>query len=307
MRGGEYADLKAFCSVAKELSFARAAARLGVSSPALSQTIRGLEDRLGLRLFHRTTRSVALTDAGRLLYDRMTPLFSGFADALTEVAAAHATPAGRLRINMPRIAAQHLVCPRLAAFHLACPAIELEIAVDDRISDVIADGFDAGIRLGERLEKDMIAVRLGGEMRMAAVASPSYLAEHGVPATPSDLRNHRCIRFRWPTSGTIYDWEFERGHETLEVSVSGPLVVNDTAAMTEAALGGLGIAYCLEIESRALIEQGKLTQILNDWSPRFPGFHLYHSSRRLCPPQLRAFIEFFSASSPEGRRGRGMK
>lgn len=296
MRGSEFADLKAFSTVAQELSFARAAARLGVSSPALSQTIRGLEDRLGIRLFHRTTRSVAVTDAGRLLYDRVAPLFAGFDDALTEVAAARATPAGRLRINMPRIAAQHLIAPRLAAFHLAHPAIEIEIAVDDRISDVIADGFDAGIRLGERLEKDMIAVRLGGEMRMAAVASPSYLAEHGTPAAPSDLQAHRCIRFRWPTSGTVYDWEFERGHETLEVSVSGPLVINDTATMTEAALGGLGIAYCLEIESRALIERGKLTQVLSDWSPRFPGFYLYHSSRRLCPPPLSAFITFFAKS-----------
>jgi DNA-binding transcriptional LysR family regulator len=222
------------------------------------------------------------------------PLFSGFQDALAEAAAARTTPAGQLRINLPRIAAQHLICPRLAAFHAAHPAIELEIAVDDRITDIIADGFDAGIRLGERLEKDMIAVRLGDEMRMAAVASPSYLAQHGVPATPADLRNHRCLRFRWPTSGTIYDWEFERGNETLEVSVAGPLIVNDTAAMTEAAVSGLGIAYCLEIESRALIDQGKLRPVLSDWSPRFPGFYLYHSSRRLCPPPLSAFIAFFS-------------
>lgn len=297
MRGSEFADLKAFCAVAQELSFARASARLGVSSPALSQTIRALEDRLGVRLFHRTTRSVAVTETGRLLYERVAPLFSGFQEALAEAAAARTTPAGQLRINMPRIAAQHLICPKLSAFHAAHPAIELEIAVDDRISDIIADGSDAGIRLGERLEKDMIAVRLGDEMRMAAVASPSYLTRHGVPATPADLRNHRCLRFRWPTSGTIYDWEFERGNETLEVSVAGPLTVNDTAAMTEAALSGLGIAYCLEIESQALIEQGKLQHVLADWSPRFPGFYLYHSSLRLCPPPLSAFIEFFSASA----------
>jgi DNA-binding transcriptional LysR family regulator len=295
MRGSDFADLKAFCTVARELSFARAAARLGVSSPALSQTIRGLEDRLGIRLFNRTTRSVATTDAGRLLYNRVAPLFSGFEDALAEVAATRTTPAGSLRINMPRIAAQHLICPRLSVFNATYPSIELEIAVDDRISDIIADGYDAGIRLGERLEKDMIAVKLGGEMRMAAVASPSYLAKHGAPATPSDLRDHRCIRFRWPTSGAIYDWEFERGNETFEVSVAGPLIVNDTAAMTEAALGGLGISYCLEIESQALIDAGKLTHVLPDWSPRFPGFYLYHSSRRLCPPQLSAFIDFFSA------------
>lgn len=296
MRGSEFADLKAFCAVAQELSFSRAAARLGVSSPALSQTIRGLEDRLGVRLFNRTTRSVAVTDAGRLLYSRVTPLFGAFEDALIEVTAHRSEPAGRLRINMPRIAAEHLVGPRLAAFHAAYPAVELEVAVDDRITDIVTEQFDAGIRLGERLQKDMVAVRLGGGLRMAAVASPAYLDRHGVPVAPSDLRDHRCIRFRWPTEGIIYDWEFERGNEEVEVSIDGPLVVNDTAMMIQAAVGGLGIAYLLEIEVRTLIDEGKLREVLGEWIPSFPGFYLYHSSRRLCPPVLRAFIEFFAVN-----------
>ncbi|MEQ9607272.1 MAG: LysR family transcriptional regulator, partial [Kiloniellaceae bacterium] len=234
MRGSEFADLKAFCAVAQARSFSRAAARLGVSSPALSQTIRGLEDRLGVRLFNRTTRSVAATDAGRLLYDRVAPLFGAFEDAMDEVTAYRNEPAGRLRVNMPRVAAEHLVGPRLAAFQAAYPAIDLEIAVEDQITDIVAEQFDAGIRLGERLQKDMTAVRLGGELRMAAVASRAYLDRHGAPAAPLDLRDHRCIRFRWPTEGTIYDWEFEHGSEELEVSVDGPLVVNDTAMMIQA-------------------------------------------------------------------------
>lgn len=297
MRGSEYADLKAFCTVVQELSFARAAARLGVSAPALSQTIRGLEDRLGLRLLNRTTRSVAATDAGRLLYDRVAGLFGAFDDALMELATHRASPAGTLRINMPRIAAQHLIAPHLAAFAAAYPAIELEIAIEDRIADIVAGQFDAGIRLGEKLEKDMIAVKLSGELRTVVVASPDYLARQGSPASPRELITHRCIRFRWPTEGTIYDWEFERRGKPFEIRVAGPLVVNDTATMIDAALGGLGIAYLLEFEVRAFLEDGKLVEILNPWSTRFPGFHLYHSSRRLCPPQLKAFIDFFTKVS----------
>lgn len=307
MKGSEFTELKSFCAVAEELSFSRAAARLAVSSPALSQTIRGLEDRLGVRLFNRTTRSVAPTEAGRLLYDRVAPLFRAFEGALEEVAEFRTAPAGRLRINMPRIAAQYLVGPRLGAFQRSHPGIELEIAVEDRIADIVSERFDAGIRLGERLEKDMIAVRLGGDMRVAVVASPDYLDRHGAPATPSDLRDHSCIRFRWPTGGTLYDWEFERGREELKVAVDGPLVVNDTAMMVQAALDGIGIAYLLEIEVRRWLDRGRLVEVLGRWSPRFPGFHLYHSSRRLCPPALRAFIAFFATGSAiADEDGRGM-
>ncbi|HEY9344523.1 MAG TPA: LysR family transcriptional regulator [Inquilinus sp.] len=291
MRGSDYAELRAFAAVAEAASFSRAARRLGVSPSALSQTLRGLEERLGVRLLNRTTRSVTPTEAGERLLDRLRPLFAEFDQAVEEVNRFRDAPAGRLRINVPRFAAVHLVGPVLGRFHTAHPGVELEVVVDDTITDIVAGRFDAGIRLGETLERDMVAVPLTGALELAAVATPEYFAEHGLPQTPADLHRHRCLRFRWPGGGDLYRWEFEKGGQEVALAVDGPLVVNDAALMLQAALGGVGIAYLLDRQAQADIEAGRLRRVLRDWSPRFPGFYLYHPGRRQMPPALRAFID----------------
>lgn len=301
MRGSEFADLKAFCSVARTLNFARAAAALGISASALSQTIRGLEERLGVRLLNRTTRSVTLTDAGTALHERVAPLFEAFETAVSDVGRYRAEAAGPLRINAPRIVANLLLAPLLGEFHRAHPAIELEIAVEDRITDIVAGRFDAGIRLGERLEKDMVAVRLGGELATVVVASPAYAAKHGLPASPQELARHACIRFRWPGDGSLYRWEFSRDGAEFAVAVDGPLVVNHTNLVVEAAIQGVGLAYLLDIEAARALAHGGVVTCLEGWMPRFPGFHLYHSGRRQCPPALQAFIDFIRLRIVERR------
>ena len=291
MRGSDYAELRAFAAVAEAASFSRAARRLGVSPSALSQTLRGLEERLGVRLLNRTTRSVTPTEAGERLLDRLRPLFAEFDQAVQEVNRFRDAPAGRLRINVPRFAATHLVGPMLGRFQNAHPGVELEVVVDDTITDIVAGRFDAGIRLGETLERDMVAVPLTGVLELAAVATPEYFAEHGVPESPADLHRHRCLRFRWPGGGDLYRWEFEKGGREVALAVDGPLVVNDAALMLQAALGGVGIAYLLDRQAQTDIEAGRLQRVLRDWSPRFPGFYLYHPGRRQMPPALRAFID----------------
>ncbi|WP_225772767.1 LysR family transcriptional regulator [Inquilinus sp. Marseille-Q2685] len=295
MRGSDFAELKAFAAVAEAASFSRAARRLGVSPSALSQTLRGLEGRLGVRLLNRTTRSVTPTEAGERLLDRLRPLFAEFDQAVEEVNRFRDAPAGRLRINVPRLAAALFVGPVLGRFHHAHPGVELEVVVDDTITDIVAGRFDAGIRLGETLERDMVAVPLTGALELAAVATPDYFAEHGVPKTPADLHRHRCLRFRWPGGGDLYRWEFEKGGQEVSLAVDGPLVVNDTALMLQAAFGGAGIAYLLDCQAQADVEAGRLQRVLRDWSPRFPGFYLYHPGRRQMPPALRAFIEVLRA------------
>ncbi|WP_343714066.1 LysR family transcriptional regulator [Inquilinus sp.] len=291
MRGSDYAELRAFAAVAEAASFSRAARRLGVSPSALSQTLRGLEGRLGVRLLNRTTRSVTPTEAGERLLDRLRPLFAEFDQAVEEVNRFRDAPAGRLRINVPRFAASHFVGPALGRFHSTHPGVELEVVVDDTITDIVAGRFDAGIRLGETLERDMVAVPLTCALELAAVATPDYLAEHGVPESPADLHRHRCLRFRWPGGGDLYRWEFAKGGQEVTLAVDGPLVVNDTALMLQAALGGVGIAYLLDCQVQADVEAGRLRRVLGDWSPRFPGFYLYHPGRRQMPPALRAFID----------------
>ncbi|MBW8726392.1 MAG: LysR family transcriptional regulator [Inquilinus limosus] len=297
MRGSDYAELRAFAAVAEAASFSRAAKRLGVSPSALSQTLRGLEERLGVRLLNRTTRSVTPTEAGERLLDRLRPLFAEFDQAVQEVNRFRDAPAGRLRINVPHFAATHLVGPAIGPFQRAHPGVELEVVVDDTITDIVAGRFDAGIRLGETLERDMVAVPLTGALELAAVATPEYFAEHGVPESPADLHRHRCLRFRWPGGGDLYRWEFEKGGREVVLAVDGPLVVNDAALMLQAALGGAGIAYLLDRQAQSDIEAGRLLRVLRDWSPRFPGFHLYHPGRRQVPPALRAFIDVLR--SPE--------
>lgn len=292
MRGTEFAELAAFAAVAEKGSFALAAAKLGVTPSALSQTLRKLEERLGIRLLNRTTRSVAPSEAGARLLARLRPTLADLDQAMAEVRALRGRPSGLLRINASRIAVSQWIAPLVGRFHAAYPDVVLDLVGDDRLVDIVAAGFDAGIRLGERLERDMVAVKVSDEIEMMVVASPSYLARHGTPKTPRDLRHHRCIGGRMPTTGAPYRWEFERGKEKLEVAVEGPLIVSDMDAGVPAALEGVGIAYLFDYQAKPWIAAGKLKRLLREWTPPFPGFYLYYPSRRQIPPALRAFIDF---------------
>lgn len=304
MRGSEFAELTAFAAVAEHKSFSRAAEHLRVSPSALSQTIRQLEERLGARLLNRTTRSVGLSEAGERLLARIVPAISDLDAAVTEVRELRDTPSGMLRITAPRIAAVQFLAPLLGAFHVAYPDIVLDIVVEDALEDIVAGRFDAGIRLGESLAKDMVAVKLSGELEMAAVASPEYFARHGVPKTPQELHEHRCINWRWHSNRSLYLWEFEKDGEELEVAVEGPLIVNDTELFLRGALDGVGIAYMFDEQVRPWIKAGKLQRVLTDWAPRFPGFYLYYPSRRQVPAPLRAFIEFIRRPAPKRAKSR---
>ena len=292
MRGSEFAELKAFVAVVERASFARAADHLGLSPSALSQIIRKLEARLGVLLLNRTTRSVAPTEAGSRLHARMTPMILEMDAAVADAAAAKGRIVGPLRINTLGMAAKKIIAPRLGAFHRAHPDVVLNIIIDDGLSDIVAGGFDAGIRVGERLEKDMIAVRLTPDVKMLAVASPDYLAQRGEPSTPADLRRHACINWRFPGSGRIYRWEFEKKGKKLEVAVEGPLLSNHQDVVIEAVLQGLGILYAYDHDRvEEAIARGRLKRVLTDWSPMSPGLFLYYSNRRHPPPALRAFID----------------
>jgi DNA-binding transcriptional LysR family regulator len=291
MRGSEFVELRAFTSVVECASFARAAGQLGLSASALSQTIRKLEERLGVRLFNRTTRSVAPTVAGQRLYDRFSPILHEMDAAVAEAVATAGRVAGPLRINAPTIAALHLIAPRLKRFGALYPEIELDLIVDDGLTDIVAGRFDAGIRAGERLEKDVIAVRVTPDMEMLAVASPDYLAQHGEPTVPADLHGHRCINWRFPGSGNIYQWDFSKGGKQIVLDVRGPLITNSQELALQAALMGLGIVYTYDPRIYGWINEGRLKRLLTNWSPTFPGLFLYYSNKRHGQPALRAFID----------------
>lgn len=292
MRGSDFAELKAFAAVVERASFARVADYLGCSPSALSQTIRQLETRLGVRLLNRTTRSVAPTSAGARLYERIVPVIQELDAAVAEAVEATGRTAGTLRINTLSMAADKLIAPRLGRFHRAYPQVVLDIVIDDGLSDIVAGRFDAGIRVGERLEKDMIAVRLTRDVEMTAVASPDYLAHHGEPKTPADLHSHVCINWRFPGSGAIYRWEFEKKGKKLEIAVEGALISNHQEIVVEGALQGLGILYAYDDERiDDLIARGQLKRVLAEWSLTLPGLFLYYSNRRLPTPALRAFID----------------
>jgi DNA-binding transcriptional LysR family regulator len=292
MRGSEFAELKAFVAVVERASFVRAANHLGLSASALSQTIRQLETRLSVRLLNRTTRSVAPTAAGARLYQRITPMMQELDSAVGEAIAATGRTAGTLRINTLAVAAKKLIAPRLGRFHTAHPDVVLDIVIDDGVSDIVAGGFDAGIRVGERLEKDMIAVRLTSDVEMMAVASPDYLTCHGEPKTPADLHRHICINWRFPGSGEIYRWQMEKKRKRIELNVEGALISNHQDVVIEGALQGLGILYAYDHDRvREAIAQGRLRRVLVDWSPTVPGLFLYYSNRRFLRPALRAFID----------------
>jgi len=292
MRGSDFAELRAFAAVVERASFARAADHLGFSPSALSQTIRQLETRLGVRLLNRTTRSVAPTSAGARLYERIVRVIQELDAAVAEAVEATGRTAGTLRINTLSMAADKLIAPRLGRFHRAYPQVVLDIVIDDGLSDIVAGRFDAGIRVGERLEKDMIAVRLTRDVEMTAVASPDYLTHHGEPKTPADLHSHVCINWRFPGSGAIYRWGFEKKGKKLEIAVEGALISNHQEIVVEGALQGLGILYAYDDERiDDLIARGQLKRVLAEWSLTLPGLFLYYSNRRLPQPALRAFID----------------
>ncbi len=273
-------DLLAFRAVAEERSFTRAAARMGVSTSALSHAMRGLEERLGLRLLTRTTRSVVSTEAGERLLATIGPHFDGIEAELAALSELRDRPAGRIRITTSEHPARTILAPALARLLPAFPEIEVEVSVDAGFVDIVAERFDAGVRLGETIAKDMVALRIGPDLRMAAVAAPAYLAGREPPREPQDLARHGCINLRFPTYGGLYAWEFEHAGRALNVRVEGQLTVNDTALALQAALDGLGVAYLPEDYVLPDIGHGRLVRLLDEWCPPFPGYHLYYPSRR---------------------------
>jgi DNA-binding transcriptional LysR family regulator len=290
MTNGNLDDLRAFAVVAWERSFTRAAARLRLSTSALSYRIKGLEDRLGIRLLQRNSRSVSVTEAGAQLLQTLEPALANIDDALDALGRATDTVFGTVRITASRYAFDTVIRPVLPAFCHHHPDATVEVLIDYQFRDIISERLDAGIRLGEKLEKDMIAIKVGPELRMAVVASPKYLEAYSGPETPQDLARHRCINYRMMASGSLYSWEFGRDGRTFDIKVDGPLTFNEPALMLDAALDGLGIAYVLEEQAALHIAAGQLVRFLEDWTPPFPGFFLYYPSRRQIAPTLTAFI-----------------
>ncbi|WP_284727992.1 LysR family transcriptional regulator [Sphingomonas psychrolutea] len=288
-------QLAVLATVAEARSFRKAAAELGIAPSAVSHAVAALEESLGVRLLARTTRSVAPTEEGRRLLETLAPALSDIDTALTALAEGRGRPAGPLRITMPMLAAEDLIIPRLGAFLNAYPEIELDVVTNDRFEDIVAEGFDAGLRLGEHLETDMIAVRASGLQRGLIVASPAYLAQHGRPQVPGDLIDHRCIRRRF-SSGRIYRWELEKAGKMLAVDVRGPLVLSDQRLMRRAAIDGVGLAYLFDAKVDEDVREGRLIPVLEDWCPPFEGFFIYYPSRRQMRSALRAFIDFFKVS-----------
>ena len=284
-------SLLAFRAVARERSFTRAAAQIGVSPSALSHTIRKLEERLGLRLLTRTTRSVVPSDAGEHLLRAIGPHFDGIEAELAALSELRDKPAGLIRITTGIHAAQAILWPALARLLAAYPDIEVELSVQAGFIDIVAERFDAGVRLGETIAQDMVAVRIGPDMRMAAVASPAYFSSRKAPRAPHDLAQHNCINLRFPTRGGLYAWEFEKAGRALNVRVEGQLIVNEIALALQAALDGLGVAYLPEDYVRADIEALPLTRVLESWCPPFAGYQLYFPSRRHQSPAFTLLVE----------------
>ncbi|NEK16910.1 LysR family transcriptional regulator [Rhizobium leguminosarum] len=284
-------ELVAFLTVARERSFTRAAAKLGVSQSALSQTVRGLEEKLGLRLLTRTTRSVSPTQAGERLLERVGPRFEEIQFEIAALSEMRERPAGTIRITAGEHPAISVLAPALARFLPDHPDINVEVIVDYGLTDIVAERYDAGIRLGEHLAKDMIAVRIGPEIYMAVVGAPAYFERHPRPDIPQDLTAHNCINMRLPTHGTIYPWEFEKDGRELRVRVEGQAVFNNIAMRIGAVLDGLGLAYMPEDQVQPYIEDGRLIRVLEDWCQSFPGYHLYYPNRRHASPAFTLFVD----------------
>lgn len=284
-----YDQLAIFSVVARERSFTRAAAKLGMSQPALSRIMRTLEERLGVRLLARTTRSVSPTEAGEHLLRVVAPRFSEIDTELALLSEFRDKPAGKLRITAGEHAAITILRPLLAKLLPDNPDLHIEVIVDYGLTDIVAEGYDAGVRLGEQVAKDMIAMRVGPDMRMAVVGSPQYFARHPKPKAPHDLTGHNCINIRLPTYGGAFAWEFEKKGKELKVRVEGQLVFNNIAMRLDAALQGLGLAYMPEDLVQAHVAEGRLIRVLSDWCEAFPGYHLYYPSRRQTSPAFTLF------------------
>lgn len=297
MRDDHTPALRAFHVIARHGSFTRAAAELEVTPSALSQTLRQLEQRLGVRLLQRSTRKVGLTEAGRQFLTRITPALAEIDSAVEALRQHGDRPAGTLRITLSRGFLDYLIVPHLTEFIRAWPEVKLDIIADNALTDLVADGIDAGIRLGERLARDVVAVPLGGPLRSVVVGSPAYFAQHGRPQHPRDLQRHACARFRYAGSGAIYRWEFahkngpQRGR-WFEIDVDGPLTANDPAPVIRAATDGLLLTHMLEPIVREHLVAGRLETVLDGWLPPYDGFYLYYPSRQQVPPKLRVFIDF---------------
>jgi len=291
MKSPSAADLSVFLCTAQYLNFSKAAIELGLTPSALSHSVKALENRLGVRLFNRTTRSVALTEAGERLYARLKPAFRDIDDALEDLNHFRDKPSGNLRITSGRQACELVLLPIASEFLQMYPDIRLEVVESDALLDIVANGFDAGVRFGDRLEADMVSLPIGPTMRSVVVGSPAFFERHAAPQKPEDLHALPCIRHRFP-SGSLYRWELERGGIAQEIEVNGPLTLGDVSLMVGPALQGLGLAYVFEDMVSEHLASGRLVQVLADWCPFYPGLHLYYPSRRHVPAPLKAFVDF---------------
>jgi DNA-binding transcriptional LysR family regulator len=291
MKRDELGDLVAFLAVAEERSFTRAAAQLGTSQSSLSHTVRRLEERMGVRLLTRTTRNVSPTDAGEQLAETLRPAFDDIRSRINALSALRQRPAGTIRITSSRHAAESILMPAVKRLMAEFSEINVEISIEQRFVDLAAERFDAGIRLGEGVEKDMIAVRIGPELRMVVAGSPQYFERHTKPRTPHDLTQHTCINLRLPTLGGLYAWEFEKDTRPLNVRVDGQFICNDVPMIIDAALSGIGLTCLPDDHLGPLVKEGKLVSVLEDWCPPFPGYHLYYPSRRLASPAFALLVD----------------
>jgi DNA-binding transcriptional LysR family regulator len=292
MQGNHFSKLSAFVAVAEHRRFSKAAAQLGISPSTLTQAIQALEDYLGVRLLNRTTRSVSLTSAGDQLLHQMQPVIAAVEDALEAMNSFRDSPRGTLRLSVVRAAAKMMIAPLLPGFLREYPDISLEIVTDDSEADIVNERIDAGIRVREWIEKDMVALRIFDEYRMVTVASPAYLSANPAITAPEDLRAHNCIQRRWTKDGAIHPWEYESNGRRSQVVVGGSLVVNDPHLILQAAIDGVGIGYLAEMAVAEARSQGELVSVLDDWAPRMSGLFLYYSSRRHLPAPLKVFIDF---------------
>ncbi|PRH87408.1 LysR family transcriptional regulator [Labrys okinawensis] len=297
MRAGEIGELTAFVAIAEEGGFRRAAVRLNLTPSTLSHSLRSLEQRLGVRLINRTTRTVSLTAAGHALLRQVAPAFASIETAIETLNAFRDHPAGTVRISVPRAVAVRVLAPKFRAFSDLYPDVVLEIEAENGFVDIIRQGYDAGIRLGESLERDMIAVRVTSDLRTAVVASPDYFDRFPPPETPRDLHRHRCIGYRQTTQGGLYRWEFDQDGRAFNVAVDGPLILGDPDLMISAALDGVGVAYCIEQHIQEHLDSGRLLRVLEAWCLPYPGFFLYYPGRRQMPAALRVLVDFLRVSS----------
>lgn len=284
-------DVQAFIAVAREKSFTKAAVILGVSPSALSHTVKNLEERLGVRLLARTTRNVAPTEAGEMLLQSVAPLFEQINSEVKRISELRDKPAGNIRITCSDDAAEGLLRPKLPAFLKKFPDITVEICIDYGFTNIVSERFDAGIRLGESISKDMIAVRIGPDWRQSVVGTPDYFRRNPIPVLPQDLAQHRCINIRHNPAGSVYAWEFAKAGHKLNVRVNGPMLSNSIIHVMNGAIDGIGLAYVPESMARPYIEKGELLEVLTDWSPVFEGFHLYYPNKRNKSPAFSAFVE----------------